>query len=69
MDAKAVQRILETFTKTTAEFCEAEMRQELQDCKNNQVMSYQHQGEYLEVSMCFLDNAVFVVGLPIFEHN
>ena len=47
-DAEAVQRTMETLSKTISEFREAEMRRKLKDCQRVRVMSYQHQGPYLE---------------------
>ena len=47
-DFEAVQRTLETLTKITAEFQEAEMRKKLNDCQDVRVQSYQHLDNYLD---------------------
>ena len=47
-DAEAVRRIMETITKTTIEFREAEMKKKLKDCQEIKTRSYQHQGDYIE---------------------
>merc|ERR1712114_113854 len=47
-DAEAVRRIMETITKTTMEFREAEMKKKLKDCQDISTRSYQHQGDYIE---------------------
>ena len=43
-DAKAVQKTMENLTRTTAEFCETEMRQKLKDCQGYRLQAYQHVG-------------------------
>merc|ERR1712115_17073 len=46
-DAEAVNRIMETRSKITQEFREAETRKKLKDCQKISVRSYQHQGNYI----------------------
>merc|ERR1712240_782985 len=46
-DAEAVNRIMETRSKVTQEFREAETRKKLKDCQKIPVRTYQHQGNYI----------------------
>ena len=39
-DAEAVRRVMETITKTTIEFREAEMKKKLKDCQEIRTRSY-----------------------------
>merc|ERR1712112_461937 len=47
-DGEAVRRIMETITKTTIEFREAEMKKKLGECQTIRTRRYQHQGNYIE---------------------
>merc|ERR1712002_857491 len=47
-DAEAVRKVMETITKTTIEFREAEMKKNLGDCQGIRTRSYQHQRNYIE---------------------
>ena len=46
-DAEAVNKIMETRSKITQEFREAETRKKLKDCQKIPVRTYQHQGNYI----------------------
>ena len=47
-DCEAVQRTLETLTRITSEFCEADMRRKLKECQGIRTQAYQHIGDYVE---------------------
>merc|ERR1712177_44833 len=46
-DAEAVNRIMETRSKITQEFREAETRKKIKDCQKIPVRNYQHHGNYI----------------------
>ena len=55
-DAEAVKKIMETLTRTISEFRETDMKRKLKECQGARVMSYQHQGPYVEGDKVWYQN-------------
>ena len=47
-DCEAVQRTMENFNKTVAEFREADMMKKLKECQGLRTQAYQHLHNYIE---------------------
>ena len=48
IDCEAVQRTMDNFNKTVAEFREADMKRKLKECQGLRIQAYQHLDNYIE---------------------